>query len=202
MADAPTTRAALRGRRALARRRSRRGALLTATVATFVCTLLGVSAAGGTYAFLTATSELGGASRITSGTTGLLIDGTASRAFPAVAPAPAVPARIPFRVSNSGDAPLSLASTLTVTTAPAPGIVAATRAALAPVASEAACTSAGPGVASGPFDAHRVGSLGTLAVGGQQWMCLEASIATGTPATTAGQSFDFRLTIDGQQPTP
>ncbi|WP_141396672.1 hypothetical protein [Microbacterium gorillae] len=199
--DATPTRRALRaGGRRDRHRRQRRG-LVIAILGVLGTTVLGLGAAGGTYAMLTATADIGGQSAITAGTAALTINGTASGAtLAAVAPAPATPKRVAFQVSNTGDVALALSSTIAVT-APAPAIVGVTRAIVAPVADAAACA-AGPAGTPAAINGHTVPTLATLPAGATAWYCLEVSIAPGSSAALAGQDLTYRLTIDGRQTAP
>lgn len=199
---APATRRSLSAARRRDAVHRRRGRLILATLGTALCTVLGVGAAGGTYAFLNATADLGDTARITAGAASLLIEGSPSATFTQRKLTPATPVRIAFTVTNSGDTALDLSSTIAVTTAPAPGIVGVTTAALGPVASESACTSAGPGTSAAAVSGRRVPALGILSAGATRQYCLELAVPAGTAATLAGSTFSYRLTIDGAQPNP
>lgn len=201
----PKTRRALRAASTRDRLRRQRRGLALATLGVLGTTLLGVSAAGGTYAFLNASAEATG-DTIAAGTDGLLIKGAPTAVLDGVRLDPATESRVLFDVTNSGDVALSLTAALRVTTTPAPAIAANTRVLVAKVATAADCSATkapnGPRVAIDTWNAQGA-TIGTIpATPGAQLYCLVVALAPETPATQSGQSFNYTLTINGRQTAP
>ena len=199
--SAPVTRRALRAESRSSRQRRRvRGLAVSAALITGA-TLLGLGAAGGTYALLNARAELGGAT-ISSGTAELRVDGAASARLDALTVGPGAPAARAVTVSNTGDVTLDLTARATPTASPA--ILANTQIRVTPVSFAAECVPGRPGAAPAPLSGYSVAGLGALAPKktgsqGSAMLCLELSLRDGTPVEQAGQEVPFTLTIEGVQ---
>ena len=197
MSYAIGTRRLQRHAAANARRRARTRGLLTATLSTLGCLILGVSAAGGTYAFLNDTDQLAGGT-IRSGTAAIQVNSLDIAQLGARQVTPAAPAYVAFKVTNTGTIPLQLSGTITAPATPA--IVANTRVLVVPVASAAACTSA---IAGTRADLSTYATtLNMIAANTTQDYCLELSLAPNTPAAQASQGFAYSMTILGRQTAP
>lgn len=194
---APTLKPALtRRERRRSERRARWRALAASTLATGIAVLIGVSGAGGTYAWLTANGAAPGAT-VRSGTLTLLINDSTSAALGNWAVAPTAPQAKAFKVTNTGHAPAKLTGKVIATTTP--GIAAYATARITQVGSSAACTT-GLGGTQGALNGYTTATgFDTIAAGASRWYCLEVGIAANSPATVSGQSLNFTLTIDGTQ---
>ena len=183
----------------IARRRRRRlGGLLPATLASAAAVAIGLSGAGGTYAFLTSTANTSAAT-LTAGTLTLQLNGAASASLGAFAVSPNAPVARVFSVTNTGDAPAALDAAIAATSAPT--ITSYTRARITPVATAAACT-IGLGGAQAALNGYAATLPGgSLAAGSTRWYCLEVSLDASTPATVSGQGLGFTLTVNGTQST-
>ncbi|WP_427870190.1 hypothetical protein [Leucobacter luti] len=199
--SAPVTRRALRAETRSSRQRRRiRGLAVSAAMLTGA-TLLGLGAAGGTYALLNARAELGGAT-ISAGTAELRIDGAASASLADLSVGPGAPAARAVTVSNTGHVTLDLSARATPTAAPA--ILANTQIRLTPVSSAAQCVPGRPGPAPAPLSGYTKSGIGALAPtgpasSGTTVLCLELSLRDGTPVEQSGQQVPFTLTIEGVQ---
>lgn len=190
-----------------ARRRDRRAALLRArtrsrlravAVATAIlagATVLGLGAAGTSYALLNARDTMPGAT-VSAGTAELTVDGLRSAALGDFTPTPVAPSARAIVVKNTGHAPLALRTSVTATTRPA--LLANTLLRVTPVDSRAACV-AGLGGAQAPLDGHVAEGLGTVPPAGERILCLEVALRQGTPAAQSGQQLNFELGVSGVQ---
>ncbi|MGC3956102.1 MAG: hypothetical protein QM804_17980 [Propionicimonas sp.] len=183
--------------RRVARRRSRRlRALVQATLASAVAVVVGLSGAGATYAFLSSTANAPGAS-VTAGTLTLQVNGASSAALGDFAVSPATAVAKAFRVTNTGDAPATLAAGIAASSTPQ--IASRTRARITQVANAAACTTGLGGTQQAlPSYAEALGG-GPLAASASRWYCLEVALVANTPVSTSGQGLDFTITVTGTQ---
>ena len=185
-------------------RRQRRGLVLT-ILGVLGTTILGVSAAGGTYAFLNDTAFSGGGT-ISAGTADLQIKGAPTATLDGARLDPATENRILFDVANTGDVTLALSAAVRVTSTPAPAIAANTRILVARVDTAAECSATkAPGGPRMSFDAWnaQATTIGSIAAqSAPQLFCLILALAPETPATQSGQSFTYTLTINGRQTAP
>lgn len=176
-------------------RASRLRSLVASTLTTGLAVLIGVSGAGGTYAWLTASATAPGAT-VQAGTLTLQINGAASAALGTWEATPNTPQAKAFTITNTGNAPASLTGTIAATTTPALTPYATAR--LTNVASAAACVP-GLGGAQGVLNGYTTTAFDTIAVGATRTYCLEVGLAAGTPVSVSGQSLNFSLTITGTQ---
>ncbi|WP_052460667.1 SipW-dependent-type signal peptide-containing protein [Microbacterium gorillae] len=178
-----------------ARVRSRLSALVLTTLVLGGGTVLGLSAAGGTYALLSDRATVPGAT-ITAGRADLQVNGAASAGLGTWDLTPATPRAKSFTVSNTDDVPLQVSARAIVTSATA--IAANTRARLTPVPSGSACTTGLSG-ALGALSGYAVAPLETIAAGATRTYCLELVLLPSTPVGQSGQGVSFTLTLDGTQ---
>lgn len=179
------------------RPRSQMRSLLGALVVSTVAVLIGLSGAGVTQAFLTASTTAPGAT-LTAGTAAIQINGAASAALGSRTLTPNTPAVWAFTVSNTGSVKMDISAGIT---APAiPAYAPATRALLVPVANAAACTAA---VAGTPASLNgytaTTATLGAIPAAATQTYCLVVSLPAGTSAAGAGSPLTFSLTVDAAQ---
>ena len=165
----------------------------TAVIA--VCTVGGLAAAGGTYAFLNAGANMPGA-KISAGTLDLQINGKAADALGAWNLTPAAPQAKSFTITNVGDVDvtLSAAATIDVTSA----IAANVQARITPVANAAACTVGLTGTRQ-DLAAYSQSALDAMVKSTTQTYCLELSLKAGTPVSQSGQGLSFTMTMTGTQ---
>lgn len=173
-------------------------ALARATLAASVAMVIGLSGAGGTYAFLTGTANAPGAS-LTAGTLGLQLNGASSAALGAFAVSPSTPVAKAFSVKNTGDVPATLAAEIEATSTPQISSRALAR--ITQVANTAACTTGLGGTQTALHGYSATLGGGSLAAGATRWFCFEVALAANTPATLSGQGFGFGITINGRQST-
>lgn len=176
-------------------RASRLRALVTSTLTTGLAVLIGVSGAGGTYAWLTASATAPGAT-VQAGTLTLQINGAASAALGTWEATPNTPQVKSFTITNTGNAPASLTGAIAATTTPALTPYATAR--LTNVANPAACVP-GLGGAQGALNGYTTAAFDTIAAGTTRTYCLEVGLAAGTPVSVSGQSLNFSLTVTGTQ---
>lgn len=180
---------------ALSRRRRLRS-LVHATIISAIAVVIGVSGAGATYAFLSSTEQVGGAT-VTAGTLTIQINGASSAALGPFAVSPSVPVAKALSVQNTGNAPATLDAVISAATTPA--ITAQTLARITEVANSAACVTglAGPQGSLHGYSSTLTG--GSLQPTATRWYCLEISLPAGTPATVSGQGFNFTMTVNATQ---
>lgn len=188
--DEPST-----AERAAAATTPRPRSLLLTLVGAVAAVVIGVSGAGVTHAFLTATVTQPGAT-ITAGTAGIQINGATAAALGSVALSPAAPAVWSFTVANTGNVALDLSARISAPAGPAFAPVA--RAVLAPVAGAAACSAALAGTPAA-LDGFTAPALGTVAAGASQTYCLVVSLPNPTPAAGSGSPLGFTVTVDAAQ---
>ncbi len=178
-------------------RRRRVRSLITAVALSAAAVLIGLSGAGVTYAFLTATAIQPGAT-ITAGTAAIQIDGSAAATLGNRTLSPNTPAAWAFTVANTGSVKMDISAAIAATTSPA--YSAATRALLVPVASTAACTATVGGTPAplAGFTAT-TSTMGVIAAGGSQVYCLVLSLPVGTSGTGAGSPLSFTVTVNAAQ---
>lgn len=174
----------------------RQRTLVTSILATGLAVLLGLSGAGGTYAWLSASGSTPGAT-VRSGTLALLINSSSSAVLGNWVVAPTKPVAKSFTVTNTGDAPAVLAAKITATTTPA--ITANATARVTPVANSAACVPGLSGAAGALNGFTNTAGLGAVAAKATVTMCLEIGLATNTPLSVNGQTLNFTLNISGTQ---
>lgn len=193
--SAPESRRSRRiaGRRGRHVRRLR--SLATATAMLAASTLVGVAAAGGTYALLNDKATMNGAT-IKSGTLQLQIQGSGSYNFGNFSVTPNTPVAKSFTLTNVGDVNVSLSAASTTTSGSQ--LVPNARIRITPVTSTAACVPGLPGQ-QGPVASYTNTNVGNLAKGTSSIYCLELSLDQGTSANFSGQSFPFTVTISGAQ---
>ncbi|MFT4134894.1 hypothetical protein [Microbacterium sp.] len=180
-------------------RRPRRRALVHASLAVAASVVVGLSGAGGTYAFLTSTAGAPGAT-LSAGTLTLQVNGSASASLGTFAVSPAAPIATAFRVTNTGDAPAALDAAIAATSTPLLASHALAR--ITEVAGSEACTTGlgGPQAAL-PGYAAVLGDGASLSAGATRWYCLEVALAADTPIAASGQGLGFTLTVNGTQST-
>lgn len=176
-------------------RRQRRRSLVSTTVLSVAAVLIGVTGAGGTYAFLNDSQTLPGAT-VTAGTLELQINGASSTDLGNLQASPLLPASRAFTITNVGQTPAELSGHIVATSTPS--LLPHTLARLTPVASAAACTAGLSGTQS-TLQGYASNSLGIINPNQTRWFCLEVGIVSGTSATHSGQSLNFTLTIDAEQ---
>lgn len=182
-----------RRRAALGGARLRSLALSTVLVAS--ATVLGLGAAGGTYALLSASASTSNVT-ITAGSFGLRIGGESPSATVTLAD----PTARAFTVTSVGeriDSNLSVQVAATNSAA----IIANTEMRITAVESAAACVPGRSGIAQ-PFAAlagYSVPSLGELGAEQTRTFCLEVRLKPQTPVSQSGQSVDFTITVSGTQ---
>lgn len=169
--------------------------LATATALLTASTLIGIAAAGGTYALLNDKATMKGAT-VTSGNLQLLINNAQAANLGNFTITPARAQAKSFVITNTGDVNVNLSAAATNTSAQA--LVANTRIRVTPVASAAACQ---PGLSGqqAPLASYTNSNLGSLNKGTTGFFCLELSLAPGTPVEQSGQQFSFTLTVNGAQ---
>ncbi|GAB3118961.1 hypothetical protein [Glaciibacter psychrotolerans] len=160
---------------------------------------LAVTAAGGSYAFLSQQSNAAPATTLGSGTASLTVTTPLSLSVAKLYPGATVVGTA--TVKNAGD--VALALRLNGLTAPAvPNAFSSSLVVgLSVVASAAQCTSATAAVWSGSFAAASTGSLNsTLPVGSSGILCVSVTLPSTAPAASQGQlATGFGILIDGTQ---
>lgn len=182
-------------RRAAATKPSPARSLLVTTALTAVCAVVGLSAAGGTYAFLNAKTSVGGAT-IKAGSMSLQVNDAGTSTIEDATVAPQSPVAKPFTVTNVGSVPVTLDAAITATSSL--DINSYTRALITPVANAAACATGLTGTRAVLPGYSRTG-LDTLTPGQKKTYCLERSLADNTPVALSGQSVSFTLTMTSNQ---
>ncbi len=168
------------GRPRRARPRLTAGGLLATAAALIVASSLGVLAAGGTYAYINASSAVVGTATLTAGTASLA---TSEGAVDFAALYPGQSRTGVYTVTNTGDAPLALAIASITGTTPVNGLVATIG---------GTCTSTQ--YTSGSFDAP------TLAPGEATSLCLTVSMPVTAPASARGVTSPIVVTLTGVRP--
>lgn len=157
---------------------------------------MGLGAAGGTYALLSANMNVEGSGvTITAGSFDLSIGGGS----PAANISPSTPSARAFTVTSVGDVPSTLSARITATTSTA--ITGNTEVRITPVADAAACVVGRQGI-SQPFlnlSGYTSPPLGALAAGETRTFCLEVRLKAETPVSQSGQGVAFTLTVTGTQ---
>ncbi len=177
-----------------ARRRRPVRSLVVATATAMGCAVLGVAAAGGTYAFLNDTKTLPGAT-IQAGTMGLLVNDAATANLGTVTVNPGSPQAIPFTVTNTGDvvARFSVASSTTSTS----GLKSIMRANVGVTSGSCVASDAAAGTQT--IDSYASTGILDFAAGEKKNLCLYLSVPTGSDAALSGTSIPFTLTLTSQQ---
>lgn len=178
-----------------ARRRARARSLVAGTVIMAGAMLLGLTAAGGTYALLSANAQGPGAT-ITAGSFDIRVNNQASAVLQPVVVTPNTPAVRPFTVSSAGDVPSVLSAQIVATSSQA--ITTNTQARITPVANAAACV-VGLGGALADLNGYTLPTLDRLTQTQTKTYCLEVRLKPGTPVAQSGQGVAFRLTVTGTQ---
>lgn len=174
--------------------RSRWRTWVSGTAMTAAAVLIGLSGAGVTQAYLTASAPQPGAT-LTAGTAAIQVNGASATNFGSRALTPNTPAVWSFTVSNTGSVKMNIAA---LVSAPATsGYATSTRAILAQVPGPAACT-ASLGGAAQPFNGLS-SALGALPAGATQTYCLVVSLPSGTSAVGTGSPLAFSMTVDAVQ---
>lgn len=186
------------GRLAIDKNRSERGRLRRFTVGTAVvatCTIVGISAAGGTYALLNASTTMPGAT-VQAGTMELRVNGAGSANLGPVNLTPTTARAVAFQVTNQGDVAATLGAAMSATSSQA--INDNTFARITPVASAAACTT-GLGGARSKVGSYSVSNLDALTAGQSKFYCVEFSLDPATPASQSGQGVSVTINLSTQQ---
>lgn len=170
---------------------ARARALVAALIISFGALVLGLGAAGGTYALLSASAETPEAT-LTAGSFDLRIGGES----PSATVTPASPVLRTFTVTSVGDVPSALSVRIAATSTQA--ITANTQVRISPLATGATCTVGLSGQIA-DLDGYTNPSLGRLEAGGTRSFCLELRLKPGTPATQSGQGVAFSIRVDGSQ---
>ncbi|MEZ5189975.1 MAG: hypothetical protein R2717_03180 [Schumannella sp.] len=170
---------------------------LAATAAFTAAIVVALTAAGGTFAYLSTSAPLS-AGTITSGTSTLTIQNVASypiAGFDATAllPGASVFTGTPLTVKNTGDASLSVTQGAT-SFGTAKTINGYLNIVVGRVANSATTCTAGAG--------NVLGSGYTLAPQATMKVCVTVTLAAGSPGTVAGQSTSFSIPLDGSQVRP
>lgn len=173
------------------------GATIIGVIAAIV---LAVTAAGGSYAYLSQSAEALPSTTVTSGTAALAV--VSPIVLPTTPMYPGLTIRSAVNVTNSGDVPLALrvvgltGPTISTTFSKALTITVG-------VATDAAQCTNGTVTPrwSGTFASAAAADLGsTLAVGSSAILCVAVSLPTDAPSGSQGQSaLGFELLIDGTQ---
>lgn len=201
ISDVTPSRRAVQASARSARRRARTRSLMLTTLTLAAATALGVSAAGGTYAWLNASAPVSGAT-VTSARAGLTVNDAASATLTAFSLAPGVVRTTALKVSNTStpsgtSKPLALTPVATVTTTTTNAINGSVQMALTPVANAAACT-ASTGILQ-PMSSYPATTLPSIAPAASQYVCLRVTLPAGTPATVSGQSVGFTIAFSADQ---
>lgn len=187
-----------RDRRADARRdraRNKRRQLFVTTAVVAASTLVGVAAAGTTYALLNDSKD-GGAAVVSAGTMNLRINQSPSVTLAGFALSPTTPVAQEFSVENVGDVPATLSTSVQVTSTTAIGSNILARLTLLTGTQACAVGMAG---AQGDLSTYAIADLGKLPANESRRYCLELSLKPGTPVAQSGQSATFTLTMRGAQ---
>lgn len=170
--------------------------LVTSTLVLAGFTALGVSAAGGTYAFLTSTATAPGAT-VKAGSQSININDYVNQdAILGVwYVAPAIPVAGPFTVNNTGDTPVSLTATIASTSTTALTADATARVFAAVNGECAADLSA----TRAPLQGYTSPVIGTLAPHASMVVCLEVGLKPDTDTSHSGQGLDFTVTVNAKQ---
>lgn len=169
--------------------------MMMATLAVAASTVVGVGAAGGTFALLTANAQLPGAT-VRAGTLTLKINDGDQAALGAWNLGPTVAQAKPFTITNTGTVATSInASGVVTSTTPLGAHVNARLTALN------AGESCAPGLGGSLKDlpGFAVTGVTSLPAGATADFCLELTLDTNTPGQYSGQSVDFAITITGVQ---
>ncbi|RKW69409.1 hypothetical protein [Galactobacter caseinivorans] len=175
------------------RRRLRRLIVGTALVA--ACTVVGISAAGGSYALLNAGTRLPGAT-VQAGSMDLRVNGAGTAGLGSVSLTPGTSRAVAFQVSNLGDVAATLGASMSAASSQA--INDYTFARLTPVASAGACTT-GLGGTRAKIDGYTAANLDALAAGQSKFYCVEFSLDPATPASQSGQGVSVTIKLTTQQ---
>lgn len=177
--------------------RPRWRAWVTGTVITATAVLIGLSGAGVTQAYLTASASQPGAT-LTAGTAAIQVNGVSAANLGSRGLTPNTPAVWSFTVSNTGSVKMDISAVISAPAAA--GYATSTRAVLAPVSGAAACTASLGGTPQ-PFDGFTAStaSLGAVQAGAVQTYCLVVSLPSGTSAVGSGSPLAFSMTVDAVQ---
>ena len=178
-----------------ARARSRLRSIAAATAVLTGATVLGLGAAGTSYALLNAKQGMPGAT-VAAGTAELRIENSSAALLSDFAPTPATPAVQAVSVSNVGQVTLALSGRSTASTKPA--LVSNALLRVTPVSAKSACV---PGLA-GPqstLDGYANAGLGSVAPATARILCVEVALRAGTPVEQSGQQFGFEFVVSGAQ---
>lgn len=157
--------------------------------------VLGLAAAGGTFAALAATQTVPGAT-VTAGSLDLTVNGASAATLGAYSVTPATAQAFPLTIANTGTSPVELTTTIAVTSAAE--VADNMLARITPVASTAACVPGLTGTQSPLRDFTAAGFV-SLAAGQSQLVCLEIALDPATPVALSGQSASFTATVTGIQ---
>ncbi len=169
---------------------------LTAVGTLLGAVVLATSAAGGSYAFLTATSPIGAGATIKAGTSSISLQlpgGSAQQSVTLPGPISMLPGDIKnyaVTVLNSGNTSLSLAVSLTASDAAWETRVATGN-----------CPSSGL-LAGSALSVGTPVNYDTLAASASDTICLQLSLPATVPANTSGSSVNFSVAINGTQVSP
>ncbi len=187
------------------RRRVRGGRTRVAFAAGGVAVLaiIGVQA-GGTFALWSAATSVNAAT-ITSGTTGLTINGQSAATITgldATKLGPGAAVATSLTLANTGTTPLSVAASNGVVLSDSQGLAAELMVrvvALAP----ASCTPAATGGVAGRIPGFQSSSAPVaIAAGASATVCLVVALDSDAPASAQGGATSFRLTFTGRQVAP
>lgn len=176
-----------------ARRRATRVLLSCAVVAGAL--VLGLGAAGGTLALLSAERTIPGAT-ITAGSLGLSVNGGSTATIGGYSISPGSPHARTFTVTNTGTVPVEIGATISVTSTDP--IQDNMRARVTAVADSAECTPDLRGT-RGDLNGYTVSEVAEIPSGQTATVCLELALDDATPLSQAGQSAAFTLTVNGTQ---
>lgn len=156
---------------------------------------LGLAAAGGTLAALTASQTVSGAT-ITAGTLDLTVNGAQTATLDAYSVTPGTPESFPFTIANTGTTAVELSTTISVTSVEA--ISDYTTARVTPVSNAGSCV---PGLTGTPGSLHGFAApdFASLAAGESLVVCLEIALDDETPVSLSGQSATFVSTVTAIQ---
>lgn len=174
-------------------------ALLLGTGAILVAVLLSTGGAG-TFALWSGNAVAQGVT-ITSGTTGLTINGTPSAVIEGMDASKLGPGTSVLSVltlENTGGTPLTIAVTASAVTAQTGALADELTVRLTAVESASACA---PGLAgaSGRLSTFTTAPSGALAAAASELFCLEIALDLDAPPTSQGATASFTLTFTGAQ---
>lgn len=182
--------------------RGRRGAALAAG-ALAIAAVAGLQA-GGTFALWSATAPVTAAT-ITSGTTGLTVNGQAAATLiglDATKLGPGSAVATSMTLANTGTTPLSVAASNGVVTADTKGLAAELTVRLVALPPASCSPSASGGVVGRIAGFSSAAAPVTLAAGATATVCLVVALDADAPAAAQGGATSFRLTFTGAQVAP